>query len=455
MNLLSMQLNEHAVRAYNEKAISLLQQLTAEPTRSTTTGHSTFQPDVHISGTFTDEDIKDLKMSRRDREGNEVSKSFYYEGKTFELAGEGYQVLKRVAEGMRKAPDLRDAVSVTLLIDLIFDWIETQYKDATSLNMTEFVLHQASQKIREFEVWIPISSTRVQSDFEFGNMHIRTITRAMLDEWEAEDRQAHPEASSARDVFFERWRKALLGLAATTIRLRAEPKRAYELASAEAERTLAVLRCLSFYSCFPFTVSNSVPLGEESTKHYKYIMTHEGRIVFSSSGFKETLYDEWRIDNADLELMKSYGMDKFNALLKEKKPTSFQRDLLHALQLYGRSSTLSDPADKLTYIFAALEALLSADRTQSFDDWADRLIMFVDKAAAGRKDALRITRNMFARRLSFVHSEHSMQDLETLEKFMMIAWTFFMNVVGNANTFKFRADFIRAIDNSILSGGLA
>ena len=449
-----MQLNEHAVRAYNEKAMSLLQQLTTGPTQPPVTGDSTFQPDVHISGTFTDKDIRDLKMSRRDREGNEVSRTFYHEGKAIELAGEGYQVLKRVAEGMRKAPDLRDAVSVPLLIDLIFDWIETRYKDATSLSMTEFVLQQASQKIREFEVWIPISSTRIQSEFEFGNMQIRTITRDMVDEWETRDRQEHPEASTAQDVFFEKWRKALLGLAAATMKVRAEPMRAYELASAEAERTLAILRCLSFYSCFPFTVSNSVPLGEESTRHYKYLITHEGRIVFWSTGFKDTLYDEWRIDNADLELMKSYGMDKFSALLKQKKPTSFQRDLMHALQLYGRSSTLRNPADKLTYIFAALEALLSVDRKQSFDDWVYRLIMFVDTAAAGRKDALRTTRTMFARRLSFVHSEHTRQDLENLEEFMIIAWSFFINVVGNADTFKFRTDFIEAIDNKILSGGL-
>jgi len=148
-----MQLNEHAVRAYNEKAMSLLRQLTTGPTQPPVTGDSAFQPDVHISGTFTDEDIG-LEMSRRDREGNDVSTTFYHEGKTIELAGEGYQVLKCVTEGMRKAPDLRDAVSVILLIDLIFDWIQTRYKDATSLSMTEFVLHHASQKDSR------ISSTR-------------------------------------------------------------------------------------------------------------------------------------------------------------------------------------------------------------------------------------------------------------------------------------------------------
>jgi hypothetical protein len=148
-------------------------------------------------------------------------------------------------------------------------------------------------------------------------------------------------------------------------------------------------------------------------------------------------------------------MEKFSALLKEKKPTQFQKDLLHVLQLYGRSSTLNEPADKLTYIFAPLEALLIADRTQSVDDLADRLVMFVDKAPTGRKDALRTIRTVYARRLSFVHGELTSQDLETLEKFMVIAWTFFINVIGNANKYKSRVDFINAIDNLKLSGGLA
>ena len=98
-----MQLNEHAVRAYNEKALRLLQELTEERPQPRATRHSSFQPDIHISATFTDENIIDLKMAQGDREGNEVSKTFYHEGKTMELAAEGYQVLKRVAEEMRKS----------------------------------------------------------------------------------------------------------------------------------------------------------------------------------------------------------------------------------------------------------------------------------------------------------------------------------------------------------------
>jgi hypothetical protein len=449
----SMKLNEHAIRAYNAKATDLVQKLTVRRARQRPKKPS-FVVDAHVSASIPFTELRNLKMSRSDREGNEASKSFYHDGITFELGGQDYQILKRVAEGMHKTPELRDTVSVTVLKTLIFEWIEKTHKKTTTLGMTEFVLAEVEPTIQDFEVWIPIAATRIQSEFDFGNMRIRTITRAMLDEWEAESRKARPDASAGHDVFFKRWRKALLGLAAATIDLRAEPGRAYELASAEAERTLGLLRCLSGYNCFPFTVNNSVPLGQENRRGYQYFMTHQGRIVFPTSGFEGTPYDEWRIDNDDLALMKSYGMDKFSALLKVRQPTTFQKDLLRVLQLYGKSSTFKNPADKLAYILAPLEALLRSDRSQNIDDMADRLVMFVDKEASGRKGALLVVRDIYDRRLSFVHSEHTKKDLELLEKFMVIAWTFFINVIGYANAYESRLEFINAIDNLKFSGGL-
>lgn len=44
--------------------------------------------------------------------------------------------------------------------------------------------------------------------------------------------------------------------------------------------------------------------------------------------------------------------------------------------------------------------------------------------------------------------------MQLLEKFMVMAWTFFLNSVGNANKFATKDEFIRAIDNFKLSGGL-
>jgi len=450
-----MQLNPKASQAYNERANTLLPHLTAQPSQRPRASNRRFVPDAHVTATIPSQDIiGEIKMMRRDREGNEAGKAFYHEGETIELIGEGYQILKKIAVGMHKAPDLNGAVSVTFLIDRIFDWVKESYKRTATLPMTEYVLMECEKSIKEYEVWIPIAYTHIESEFHFGKMKIKTITREMLDRWEADFRQRHPEMPPGADEFFTRWRKKVLGLASATMELKAEPKRAYELASSEAERTLAILRCLSPQNIFPFVVSYSVPLGQEGARSFQYLMTQEDKVAFSTSGIEQTPFDRWTIDNEYLTEMKQFGLDKLDALLKVENPTAFQKTMLNALQLYGKSSTFRDSADKLTYILTPIEALLLLNQGQSPEDLAERFAFFVEKTLEGRKQAFETVLQIYDRRLSFVHGEHTEADMQLLERFMVMAWTFFMNSVGNANKYATKDEFIRAIDNFKLSGGL-
>lgn len=449
-----MQLNPKASEAYNKKANNLFPHLTARPSQRQRVSNRRFVPDVHVTATIPSHDIiGEIQMMRRDREGNEAGKAFHHEGQTIELIGEGYQILKKIAVGLHKAPDLQQSVSVAFLIDHIFDWVKENYKQTTTLPMTEYVLMKCEKSIKEYKVWIPIASTHIESEFHFGKMKIKTITREMLEQWEADFRQRHPEMPPGADEFFTRWRKKVLGLAAATMELKAEPKRAYELASSEAERTLSILRCLSPQNCFPFVISYSVPLGQEGTRSYQYLMTQDDKVVLSTSGIEPTPFDRWTIDNEYMAEMKRFGLDKLDALLKVQSPTTFQKTMLDALQLYGRSSTFRDSADKLTYILTPIEALL-LNKGQSPEDLAERFAFFVEKTLEGRKQAFETVLQIYDRRLSFVHEEHTDTDMQLLERFMSMAWTFFLNSVGNANKYATKEEFIHAIDNLKLSGGL-
>ncbi len=450
-----MQLNAKAAQAYNERAKTLFSHLTARPSQRSRAAARRFVPDVHVTATIPFKDIiGQIRTMRRDREGNEAGKGFYHQSHNVELLGEGYQILKKIAVGMHKAPDLYASVSVTFLIDQIFEWMTENYKGASALPMTEYVLKECEKSIKEYEVWIPIASTHIESEFHFGKMRIKTITREMLDRWEAEFRQRHSEMPAGSDEFFLRWRKKVLGLAAATMELKAEPKRAYELASSEAERTLALLRCLSPQNCFPFVVSYSAPLGQEGSRGFQYLMTQEDRVVFSNSGIEQTPFDRWTIDDEYMMEMKQFGLDAFDALLKVQSPTAFQRTLLDALQLYGRSSTLRESSDKLTYILTPLEALLLLDKTQSAEDLAERFALLVERTPEERKRAFDTVLRIYERRLSFVHGEHTEADMQLLEGFMVLAWVFFINSVGYAGKYSTKDEFIRAIDNLKLSGGL-
>jgi hypothetical protein len=72
-----------------------------------------FAPDANITATIPFADIiGEIRMTRRDREGKEAGKAFHHGGATFELVGEAYQTLKKIAVGMQKSPELRETVSV-------------------------------------------------------------------------------------------------------------------------------------------------------------------------------------------------------------------------------------------------------------------------------------------------------------------------------------------------------
>lgn len=451
-----MQLNPKAAQAFNQKAETLLGKLTPEPASpKKASSRRRFVPDIHVTATIPSEDIiGEIEMSRSDPAGNETGKVFRHEGKTVQVVGESYQKITQIARGVQKSPDFRSTVSVRLLIDLIFEWLKGRYRQTNSQSMTDYVLHECEKRVQDYEVWIPIAWTRIQSELEFGNVKIRTITRGMIDRWEQDTKQKNPESGEAVNKYFEARRKDLLGLAAATISLRAEATRAYEIALEEAEDAIALLRSLSIFSCFPYLVSHSVPLGREHVLGHQYLFTRDNEVVFFSNGLDKGDLKEWRIDNEYVAQMRSWGLETLSELLKEKNKNQFQQEVFNAFQLYSRSSLHRELADKLTYILAPLEGILSVDRNQTHEDMAERLVLLVDNTLQGRKEALTTVERIYELRLSFVRGEYKEEDIAVLQKFMTMAWAFFINLIGYVKRYRTKEEFIRAIDNLKLSGGL-
>lgn len=451
-----MQLNPKATQAFNQKAEDLLRDLAPEPAApKKAPARRRFVPDIHVTASIRPEDIiGEIEVSRSDPAGNETGKVFKHEGQTIQVVGETYQKLAQIARGIQKAPDFRNTVSVTLLIDLIFKWLKERYRQTNSQSMTDYVLHEGEQKIQDYEVWIPIAWTHIESELEFGSVKFKPIIREMIDRWEQDTRREHPEAEEVTDKYFEARRKDLLGLAAATINLRAEPIRAYEIALEETEDAIALLRCLSIFNCFPYLVSHSVPLGREHVLGHQYLFTQDDKVVFFSNGFDKGDLKEWRIDNEYIAQMKLWGLDTLSTLLKEKNKNQFQQEVFNAFQLYSRNSLHRELADKLTYILAPLEGILSVDRNQTYEDMAERLVLLVDDNLQGRKEALATVERIYELRLSFIRGEQKEEDIAVLQKFMTMAWAFFINLIGYVNRYQTKEEFIRAVDNLKLSGGL-
>src|SRR5689334_20442096 len=116
---MELALHPDAAKNFNDQAQILVQELALEPEKN-----------IQRNFLHADTVIEDLGGvispyigNYLDDDGNVIAKFFESDNNRLVLIGEDYKSLVRIAEGMQKNKTLRDRVSVSLLIELIFHWL--------------------------------------------------------------------------------------------------------------------------------------------------------------------------------------------------------------------------------------------------------------------------------------------------------------------------------------------
>lgn len=92
--------------------------------------------------------------------------------------------------------------------------------------ITEFVLAECENQIKEFELWIPVSNLLLfGSEVTVARVTFKTVTKEMLDAYLGDMAEMSVEAR----IGSKRIRSELQGYAAAAMNVIAEPRRAYEI----------------------------------------------------------------------------------------------------------------------------------------------------------------------------------------------------------------------------------
>src|SRR5216684_3311044 len=182
---MSIAVHPEAAKRFNELANSLLTKVTPEPRFAS--GEEQFHSDVHPVAEIPEQDIigdvREVK-SIVDGTGEEVGRFFEHVIPRVGLVGDSFKTLTQLAVRIHEIEGLRDTTSVGFIRDTAFEWLEGKYRNTITESCSDYVLTKAEREIKDFEIWIPLYRTYIESSFQIGEVVFRTITREMLDLWQ-------------------------------------------------------------------------------------------------------------------------------------------------------------------------------------------------------------------------------------------------------------------------------
>jgi hypothetical protein len=225
------QIHPEAAKRLDELANQLLAKVAPEPELAQVRGD--FRPDIYAVANIPEQDIiGELQVTKSivDGTGEEVGRFFEHENRRVGLIGPGFKSLTELASRIHDTQDLKGTTSLEFILDIAFEWLEGKHKNARPESLTQYVVKRAEDEIKDFEIWIPLYRTYIESSFQMGAVVFRTITREMMDECEARTPKPDPETAMAVQLAFARDRSAMQGCAAAAVKIRAERTKAIAIA---------------------------------------------------------------------------------------------------------------------------------------------------------------------------------------------------------------------------------
>ena len=443
---ITFELHPDAAKSFNEKAEALIPLVGAVPVAGQQEG---FQLQIHPRARIGEKDIiGEIEFGIADSHGKEVGRAFGQGGETFGLVGQGFRDMVALATRLQQVKSIRPYVSVRCLINAAFHWVKDRYRGASKESFTDHVLRECAQRVETVEIWIPLFSVYIETEFSVGKVRFKTLTREMFDNYQQRVLDKVPEENRvAAKVELERERSRFQGCAAATIEVIAEPLRAGEIAAEEADYAIAALRFFHPANGTPFFRSFCTVNGTENLSVSSLITVREGVINQWAKSSNLGVGSAWALPHRDIAMFQKAGLEALGSLLAKRDRSPFENDLLDAFLIYSRNSLFDDLVNRLVHILAAVESLLLRENNEPIQKNIGERLAFVVGITAEERMAIRdnVTQ-VYGLRSAFLHHGHALDEMEALEVFMQNAWIGFLALIHDSDRYIAKEELIAALE---------
>lgn len=425
-----------AIDAQGAAILASVSRLTTEP------ANPSWTPDVAVAATFGEKDIIGrIDVGRVDQSGAQVAIEFSHDGQRYGLVGNEYQAVHAVVEIFLKTKAVRDHISKKTVESVVRDWIVKRYTGAIEDVLVAYAVSEFDANISAFRVWIPIDQLFVQAPIQLGLAEIREISSAML--------QKIAEGAPSEEIraHFETEFRRYQGHAAVIVSWEGDRARAREAALQVAENILGALSLLSSAATLCEISSGASLWGSKRVRQATSIYFSSEKMVGSSKGLLGQMPQSQTLDNAGIQQFAPI-LQALHQLLTADSSRALASKVIDALKVYYRGVSSPDPAEKMIYVFVALEMILIRDSNEAIqDNMAMRIAFLVGSTIEERRAIIIKVKAGYSLRSAFIHHGVQVEDITAANEFLQVAWLTLVQLLDMAQVHRDQSDLIKALDD--------
>ncbi|MCK5538976.1 MAG: hypothetical protein KAI79_19285 [Bacteroidales bacterium] len=451
-----LKIHSNAIESCNKKAeeiLELVQVFPQSPARE-----KNFPSELHniiISG----EDIigeVSMEGSIVDKYGKTIQRFFHKDNKKFGFQEDDYQLIIQIIETLQKQKNIRNKLSYEFIEEVFFEWLKEELGNEEILEtFIEYLDNRAKQSIKPMTLWVPIAFLEIETPFTVANVEICTLSKEMIKIWMNDTVTLQDKENKDRSLkFFDNIKENYQGLACAVMTIDAEPEYAFQYAIEEAQRITAILGIFSRGTWVPNVKCVSNIKGSENTASATVFSRYgeDNNFQINTREIEKQPSIYWKLTQEDIINIKKWALDDISLLLTTDKPNKFEESILTLLFLYSKAAFTDDPIEKIVYMLTSLESILLKNSTEPIQqNLSERMALFISKELEERKKIIKIIKSIYGIRSRYLHHGNSSSELKDITKFMEYVWHFFVALIGNANKFSTKEDFISAIEDRKLS----
>ncbi|HGM7034813.1 TPA: hypothetical protein ACKQDS_002560 [Serratia marcescens] len=373
-----------------------------------------------------------------------------HDGKPYGFLEEDYKCLDSLIDSVMEAAWARISLSRKFVETAFFDWARQQFP-AAKASFSERLSDMAREKVTNVEVWAPIANMEVEQGFDFGPIHIESITAVVMENLRS--RVPSPQIGQEQEVnqFFGKLRDEIQGYAVAIVSIEAEPEFAVERAFQIAQDAVGLLTFFSPAAHSSYFFSPVALAGAEYIPTSKVIMLYEDGFRYSESILPKNM-SHWRLSTQQISALNSDLLEAAGALVVSEGLSEFALAVRTSILIYSKGATLLAPKDRLRGCLSSLESiLLKHDMEPRTHSIANRMSIILSRKGIDGEEVKKTVQQIYWLLQQPQMTEQGHRESELIATFTVYAYNVLHMALGNVQIFRSKVQFVTEIDGMDIS----